>query len=139
MSNQDEEVAILVNSRVLTRIAPSKIHGVGVFALRDLYAGQRLYLTDLPQVYKLSPASMDKLFPEVKELIWGRWPQATKNGIFAYPDANNQAYVNHSDEYNYDCITDTLVQDLKAGEEITENYRHIPGWQKAHPWLKSTE
>lgn len=129
-------VASILNTRVTTRIAPSPIHGVGIFAIRDLHAGQRLYLGELPQVYHLSKGSLDKLFPEVKEIIVGRWPRVYVDGKFAYPDANLQAYCNHAEEYNYDCITDTLVRDVKAGEEITENYRNIQGWKEAHPWLK---
>jgi hypothetical protein len=72
----------------------------------------------------------------VKALLTERFPRLYVDSVCAYPDARYQAYCNHSEDYNYDCLTDTLIEDVKAGEEITENYRHIQGWQEAHPWLK---
>lgn len=130
-----DTTAALLNTIVLTKIAPSPIHGVGVFALRDLHAGQKLYLDSLPRPYKLSKGNLGKLFPEVKDILVGRFPRVYVDSVLAYPDACYQAYVNHSDNYNYDCITDTLLEDVKAGEEITENYKSIVGWREAFPWL----
>lgn len=136
MSNHDEETCALLNTVVLTRIAPSKIAGVGVFALRDLFAGQRLYLDAVPQGYKVSKGSLGKLFPEVCQILTERSPRVFVDSVVAYPDARYQAYVNHSDDdYNYDCLTDKLIQDVKEGDEVLENYRSIEGWQSAFPWL----
>jgi hypothetical protein len=128
-------VASILNTRVVVRIAPSPIHGVGIFAIRDLYKGQRLYMDALPEVYRITPGNLSKLFPEVKALLTERFPRLYVDSVCAYPDARYQAYCNHSEDYNYDCLTDTLIEDVKAGEEITENYRNIQGWQEAHPWL----
>lgn len=135
-----EETAALLNTIVVTRIAPSPVHGVGVFAIRDLQAGRRLYLDAVPQVHRISKGNLGKLFPEVRQILTERWPRVFIDSVVAYPDARYQAYVNHSENYNYDCLTDTLIEDVKAGEEITENYRHIEGWKDAHgSWLKEDE
>ena len=130
-----EETAAYLNTVVTVRIAPSPIHGVGVFAIRDLPAGRKLYLDAVPQAHRISKGNLGKLFAEVRELLVGRWPRVFVDSVLAYPDARYQAYANHSDDYNYDCLTDKLIEDVKAGEEITENYRHIDGWKEAHPWL----
>jgi hypothetical protein len=45
------------------------------------------------------------------------------------------AFMNHSDDFNYDGKTDKLTKDVKAGEEITENYREIPSYEKVFAWL----
>lgn len=134
MSNQEVTAATL-NTIVNVRIAPSKVHGVGVFALRDMQAGRKLYLDAVPQPYRISKGNLGKLFPEVRQILTERWPRVFVDSVVAYPDACYQAYANHSDNYNYDCITDKLIEDVKAGDEITENYRHIEGWRDAHPWL----
>src|SRR3990167_1436081 len=137
--NDQELTTSTLNTIVVTRIAPSKIHGVGVFAIRDLEAGRKLNLDAVPQVYKISPGNLSKLFPEVRQLLVERWPRVFVDSVVAYPDARYQAYVNHAEDYNYDCLTDRLIKDVKEGEEILESYYHIPGWEQAHPWLKENK
>ena len=38
---------------VNTRIAPSPIHGVGVFAIKDIPKGTKLYLDIMPEIFTL--------------------------------------------------------------------------------------
>jgi hypothetical protein len=138
MNKQELELSTL-NTIVTTKIAPSKIHGVGVFAIRDLEAGRRMYLDNVPTAYRLSEGNLSKLFPEVQALLVSKWPRLFIDSVVAYPDARYQAYVNHSDDPNYDCLHDRLIRAVKQGEEITEDYRSIPGWEKAFPWLLVVE
>ena len=125
-----------INSLVKAKIAPSKIHGVGLFAIRDLHKGQRLNADIYPVPFRISEGNISKLLPEVRELLISHWPQITYGGAFMYPDTRLQAYINHSDVPNYDCIKDEIVRDIKEGEEITEDYRKIKGWEVAFEWLK---
>ena len=134
MSNTEDQINRL-NAMVKLRIAPSPIHGVGIFAIRDLVKGEKLWATEFPRPYKISPSNLDKLFPEVKQLILERNCRAVLGEAFMYPDMNHQAYTNHSDEPNYDCQLDMALRDIKGGEEITENYKQIPGWDKVFPFL----
>lgn len=134
-NEQQEAVASHLNSVILVRIAPSKIHGVGVFAIRDLQKGQKLFLDSLPKVYESPHKIRGKLFAEVWQLVVERWPRVVSGERFAYPDARYQAYVNHADEPNYDGESDLLLCEVKKGEEILEDYRKIPGWDVAFPWL----
>src|SRR3990167_6990106 len=134
-SPRDEQAAKL-NTYCKSRIAPSKIHGVGVFAIRDISKGQKLYADIVPEVFNLPYSSFNYLFPAVRQLLLERFPLVTKGSMFVYPDTRLQAYINHSDTPNYDCLTDTTLCDIPEGEEITEDYRVIEGWEIAHPWLK---
>ncbi len=133
--NTEEQLNEL-NSYARLRLAPSPIHGIGVFAIRDIPKGTRLYAQVAPRGFKISKGNLNKLFPEIREYILERWPLAAKGESFAWPDCFIQGYMNHSDEFNYDLKTDTTTRDIKVGEEITENYRDIEGWQDIFTWLK---
>ena len=139
LSNEDQINKL--NEIVKVRLAPSKIHGIGVFAIRDISKGLRLWGNIYPQFFDLSYSNFGKLFPEVRQLILERWPGIASKysilagGRFAYPDTLLQAYMNHSDEPNYDGELDLTIKDIKAGDEILEDYRLIEGWRDAHPWL----
>ena len=134
MNKQDEQINQL-NSMVKMRIAPSPIHGVGIFATRKILQGEKLYAANFPQPFRIPMGSMDKLFPEVKALILERWPQIVNGSAFMWPDTNHQAYCNHSDNPNYDANLDIAIRDIDVGEEITENYKLIPGHDVVFSWL----
>lgn len=118
-----------------TRLAPSKIHGIGVFALRDISKGEKLYADVRPTVYTLTYADTKKLRPKIREIILGQWPNIINGSHFAYPTTRIQAFVNHSDTPNYDGQNDVMFTDVKVGEEITENYRVIQNYEKIFPFL----
>ena len=129
------EQAIKLNRETWARIKPSKIHGVGVFALAEIKRGQKLYLDMAPTVYTLRYADFSKLRPEVKQILLERFPQIVHGSTFVSPTERFQAFMNHSDGPNYDAFADVALRDILEGEEITEDYRLIPGWEKAFPWL----
>ena len=66
----DQQISEL-NEEVRCHIKPSPIHGVGVFALHDLKKGEKLYLVPnrTPKWYSLKYEDLDKLRPEVKQII----------------------------------------------------------------------
>lgn len=133
MSTQD--VVDFLNSTVKLKIAPSKIHGVGVFAMVDIPKGTKLWADRAPQAYKISQGNLSKLFPYIREHLIERWPSIVVGKAFAYPDYFIQGFINHADDPNYDNKLDVTVKDIVAGEEITEDYRNYDGWEKAYPWL----
>lgn len=124
-----------LNSKVRTYLAPSMIAGIGMFALRDIPKGTKLDADATPTVYSLTFAQTKKLFPEIRAQILGQWPQIVNGSRFAYPTTRLQAYVNHSDNPNYDPFTDVTIKDIAKDEEITEDYRRIKGFEKVHTWL----
>lgn len=129
-----------LNSRVKLRIAPSLIHGVGVFAVYDIPKGIKLYADHVPKVYNLKYANFGKLFDEVRQLLLERWPQIVNNNTnFIYPDARMTAYMNHAptlDQVNYDAVKDLTLKPIAKGEEILEDYTKIPNYDIVFPWLK---
>lgn len=131
----NEEQILELNARVKTYMGVSKIHGVGVFALRDIAKGQKLYADFTPTVYTLPYSHFGKLFPEVREYLIERWPRIVTGSRFAFPTDRVQAHMNHSEKPNYDAINDVMLKDVKQGEEIIEDYRRIPGHEVAFPWL----
>lgn len=124
-----------LNERVKTRLAPSPIHGIGVFALRDIAKGQTLHADATPEVYSVHYNNFSKLFPEVRELLLEQWPGILNGGNFAYPTERVQAFMNHSETPNYNAFLDKVIRDVKKGEELTENYRLIPQYEIIYPWL----
>ena len=134
--NQDQQIDRL-NTILKVTLAPSKIHGVGVFALRDIKQGEKLYLDQYPQVFTVPYSSFGKLFPEVKKLILEHWPIVINGSKFAQPDTRFLCYMNHSIHPNYSPLTDTARKDIKAGKEITEDYWSMENAEQVFPWLST--
>lgn len=131
---KDEQIDFL-NQWVRARLAPSKIQGIGVVALRDIPKDTPLQLGMFPRPFQISRGNINKLFPEVREYLTERWPTMYWDKGFMYPDCNYMSYMNHSDEPNYDAFQDRTLKKIRAGEEITEDYRLIPGWSEAFTFL----
>ena len=119
-----------INETVLATIKPSTIEGVGVFAVQDIKKGQRVFIRWNP--LGMIQTTFSKLNPEVRRIIEQRWPPVRDGYPFIHPheDANLLSFMNHSSDPNYDDKTDTALRDIRAGEEITENY----GKYAIHMW-----
>ena len=124
-----------LNQRVKLKVAPSKIEGVGVFALRDIKRGEKLYLDHMPVMYNVRYADFGKLDDVVKEFLLGRWPNIVNGSVFAYPDCRYSAFLNHSDTPNVDAKNDVALADIPKGEELAEDYRLVESYQQIFPWL----
>lgn len=124
-----------LNKIAKLRLAPSKIHGVGVFATRDIKKGEKLYSDLFPTPFSLPFKDFDLLLPEVRDMILERFPTVPAGSRFVYPDTILQAYMNHSDKPNYDAINDITLEEIKKGEEVTEDYRAIDNYQLVYPWV----
>ena len=140
MTRQEEEI-IELNSTVKTKLAPSNIHGIGVFTIRDVAKGERLFCKpDGPRPrkwYSVPYGSFSKFFPEVKELLLERWPSVVNGSLFLSPnEVWPILFVNHSDDPNYEVKTDSALRDIKSGEEVTEDYRLMVNHEKIYLWLK---
>ena len=126
----------LLNEVVKIKLAPSAIHGIGVHAMRDIKKGEKLYTDIIPHQLDLPYKMFKKLDPEISEIILGHFPLIVKGSHFMYPVTKMSAYLNHSDTPNYDGKTDKALRNIKKGEEITEDYRTIEGWEEIYKWLK---
>lgn len=128
-----------LNENVKVKIAPSKIQGVGVFALRDIKKGESLLADIQPIGFNLTFEDMSELLPEVRDQLLGQWPNIINGSMFAYPSTRVQAFINHANKPNYDAINDVMLKDVKAGKEITEDYRLIHRSNEIFPFLDSSK
>lgn len=118
------------------RLGPSEIHGIGVFALKDMPEGHKLHADNQPFPFHLPVKKLKNQLPEdLYNYILGMYPRVVKNEPFVFPNAQFTAYMNHSDNPNYDAKTDTLLRSVEKGEEITEDYRQIEGWEEVYEFL----
>ena len=112
-----------LNDTVWATLKPSPVHGIGVFAIRDIPIGTKLYasVVDRESAWWIGT---DELLPEIKQLVLQRWVLASKGAPYPSPnsDALLTSFMNHSDTPNYDYRTDRAMRDIKAGEEIFEDY-----------------
>ena len=141
--NQQEQTIAKLNSEIKATVGVSKIHGVGVIAIRTIQKGGRVYANALPQVVKIPPGSLGKLFPEVKKLVLDRWPSVVNGGVIGIHEVRLLSLMNHSPKPNYDPMTDEALCDIMGGEEILENYMEMPNFEKVWPlnknqWLLAT-
>jgi len=116
-----------VNKTINCTIGRSDIDGVGVVAVRDITKGQRLYIHLFWEEKRiwLTPSDYVKLFDEIsKKLAISRYPTIKDGSLFPHPqsEVNLVSFMNHSDNPNYDNVTDTALRDIKTGEEVTEHY-----------------
>lgn len=130
-----KEAIKFLNEIVKVRIEPSSIHGVGVFAMRNIKKGEKLYMRYIPNLFDLPYEKFNKLRPEVAQLLVERWPTIVKGSKFLYPDTQMGSYLNHSSRPNYNAKQDMAIRDLAKGDEILEDYKKVEGWEKIYPWL----
>ncbi len=122
-----EETQRRPHARVHTRLRPSKIHGVGVFAIRRIRKGTRLFFDDLDEMVWVRQDELGRLPREIKKLYDDFSP--LKDGRLGCPRNFNRLtmawYLNESKEPNvrsgegYNFIA---TRDIKPGEELTVDY-----------------
>ena len=138
----DEQVKELMRT-VKCRLGLSKVHGVGVITLRDIKRGEQLYCVNRvkPVLYTVTFTELEQQLkdthPEILQLILDRWPRIVNGEAFISPnyDARLTSFMNHSDTPNYDPVADLALADIPKGEEVLEDYRRLPNYEKAFPWL----
>ncbi len=114
-----------LNDEVWCTLAPSPIHGIGVFAVRDIPKGQRLYCQSSRATLRFEP--IDDFLPEIQELIKARWPDYKTSGYLSpNDDARLISFMNNGGrDSNYDPKTDTALKDIHTGEEVLEDYGKV--------------
>lgn len=131
-----EQAVKMINDVVKVRLAPSEVHGIGVFAIRDIKKGERVYADALPCMLDVPYKEFRSIIPETRQIILERFPMVVVGSQFMCPDTLMQLYMNHQDKPNYNNKNDKANRKIKQGEEIFEDYRVINGWEKVHTWLK---
>lgn len=127
-----------LNSTVFCKIAPSPIHGVGVFAIRDIPAGTKItnhtvWSTDNVKWYEMTPEEFAEVLPAIRHLILDRMLYDESDQVLRFISPNRdqilQSFMNHSDTPNTDGVY--AIWDISEGEELTEDFNLL--FAKPHP------
>jgi len=126
---EKEKLIEYIKNDIYCRLKPSKIHGVGVFAIKDIPKNTKLFLNFKDNVkYKISKKDLENLDDSVKDYLDDHMMSSPKY----YLVVNNKdtfdhlkLYVNHSENPN--TIRDNeeyfTKKNIKNGEELLVTYR----------------
>jgi SET domain-containing protein len=127
------EIIHHLNTNIKTKIDTSTIHGVGVFAIRDIMKGEELF-TPWPYdtgIYAIPNDRLSEVSKEVLELLDMYFINHEKEfkAIRLFKGLNlishNISYCNsaYPNEDNINITTNGIaIRNIKAGEEILEWY-----------------
>ncbi|MFO0933359.1 MAG: SET domain-containing protein [Planctomycetota bacterium] len=128
MRSKVRPVPLAPHDGVYARIGPSRIHGVGAIAVRDIPRGARVFAGEVEQVawvrrddVRRLPRAMRSLYEDFG-MVDGAWLGVPKN-------LNRLSvgwYVNHADVPNLAAGEDgrfRALRRIRAGEELTADYR----------------
>lgn len=113
---------------VYARIARSRIHGVGVRAIREIPAGTSVFLGEDERVVWVSRAAVRRL-PEALRWLYEDFGMVWGERIGVPRSLNRLSvgwYLNHSDRPNVDVDEDgrfVARRRIRKGEELTADYR----------------
>lgn len=126
-----------VKNKVYTKLGPSNIQGIGVFALRDIKQGTDLFKkwTGPTGIYSLTKGeffSLDEALQQhLNDLFSYQFGVPTEEGKFLfhlYHDCHwvyttPYHFINSGlDKANVDKITYKALRDIRKGEELLSNY-----------------
>jgi hypothetical protein len=121
---------------VYARIKPSPIHGVGVFAIKDVAAGTYLFKRDDAPIFWVDGKKIEELTGEVRRLYDDFC--IIKGSMYGCPRNFNQLtmswYLNESKEPNVGCDEDYdfySLRDISKGEELTVDYSTFSEYPRA--------
>ena len=128
MRSKPRPVPLAPHHGVFARIGPSRIHGVGAIAVRDIPRGTRVFGGEVEQVAWVRRSAVRRLPRAIRALyedfgmVDGAWLGVPRN-------LNRLSvgwYVNHADEPNLEAGEDgrfRTLRRIRAGEELTADYR----------------
>ena len=123
-----------LRKNIYCRLQPSRVHGVGIFAIRDIpkgtnpFCGSRVPRWHVTSLKKLLANSA--IADEVKEFARAIYP--VRGDVFYFPDHSLNAidisyFLNHADAPNVAARADSnkfaAIRDIKKGEELFSDYR----------------
>lgn len=127
----------LPHSDCYTRLMPSQIHGVGVFAIRDIPKGTNIFKDDMSKMVWIDTKEVIANSREIRSLYDDFCVQ--HEGKYGCPVGFNNLtvawYINEplaGQKPNVVCRRDYdffAAKDIKAGEELTVDYSTYSGEQ----------
>ncbi len=147
--NRKEKLIENLRKEVLCKIGPSEIHGVGVFAIKDIPKGTELFKTSNESmgerrvsgddIIDLSEEELVNLDDGVVTMIKSNFVKSHL-GSYSLPEGGPNElfwgyFLNHSSMPNLSFKTDeedkqgfvkfVSNRDIKKGEELTEDYGYL--------------
>jgi hypothetical protein len=118
----------LPHEGVYTRLRPSRLHGIGVFAIRRIPKGTNLFKGDSDEVRWIESGELGRLPKEVRRL-YDDFCVVDKDGRYGCPPTFNRLtpswYLNESKTPNVVCdehLNFFANQDINSGDELTVDY-----------------
>ena len=121
-------------SNTFAKLAPSDIHGIGLFAIRNIPFGQKLFeqILDDDDYIFLKKEDLELFDKEVQNMVKSLYI-LEKNGVWIQKTGLNHLdysyYINHSDKPNLSYIHSKNYylpkRDVIKGEELTYNYNEV--------------
>jgi FRG domain/SET domain len=112
---------------VFARLARSRIHGIGVFAIRRIRKGLKVFSGDIDDMVWIDKVELGRLPKEVERLYDDF--AVLKSKRYGCPVNFNRLtpswYLNHSKSPNVRCDENydfVALRDIKPGEELTADY-----------------
>jgi SET domain-containing protein len=115
-----------------TRIRLSRIHGVGVFAIRRIKKGTSIFPDDNQEIEWIDNSDLKKLPPEIRKMYDDFCIIKDGGKKYGCPSSFNRLtiswYLNEpwrNQEPNVECRDDYMfyaLRDIAVGEELTVNY-----------------
>ena len=120
----DDETIQQLNNEVYCKLAPSTLHGIGVFAIRTIPKDTPINFTTQTNIQLHSFHQLNKLRPEIKKIIQQSHQSSTN---FTHPNKNQSyiSFMNHAKSPNTTGYT--TLRKIKKGEELTEDYTSFGG------------
>ncbi len=106
-------------------VAPSGIHGNGLYAAEDIKAGERIWEFMEGLDIRISTATLAMLPETVRQyILWYSYPHETDRACLEM-DGDHCRFMNHSEQPNVDFSPGRghALCDIPAGTELTCNYR----------------
>lgn len=118
----------LPHDGVYTRLGPSKIHGIGVFAIIDVPKGTYPFKDGDEPIVWVDKSTVETLSEPLRQLYYSfAIIKGDKYGCpTSFNDLTSSWYLNHSDSPNMAADEDYefyALRDIHAGQELTINYR----------------
>jgi SET domain-containing protein len=132
MFEHHEERPKLPHYGVYARLRPSKIHGIGVFAIRTIDKGVFIFTGDENPIVWINKADLGNLPLEIEKLYQDFAVIKNNDTLYGCPKNFNVLtvgwYLNHSEDPNVGCKIEEdyefyALRDIKPDEELTVDYR----------------
>ena len=131
--NANRHVKNLPHHNVYAQLRPSRIHGVGVFAIRRIKKGTSIFPDDQADIKWVKRSEIGRVPPEIWRLYEDFSIIKDDGESYGCPSSFNQLtlawFLNspwHPQKPNVGCRDEYMffaLRDIKAGEELTVDYR----------------